>query len=152
MIQPDLVGRPRNDYPEDFENAWGKYPKRAGGNPKIKAYKAWQKRLKAGYTAKEMTAGVERYAEMCRATGKINTEFVMQAATFFGPDENFLEDYPLPTGRAQPPAWAKLPFDDNKLWDHAKEHGLPGPGSMTYPQYRRYLQACIEKRLEKLDG
>lgn len=39
-----------------------------------------------------MLDGVKRYAARVRATGNTGTQFVKQAATFFGPDRHF-EDY-----------------------------------------------------------
>lgn len=80
----------------EFENAMNCYPPRAGGNPKGRAWKAWQARLKSNCTAAEMTEGVKRYFDFCQATGKIGTEFVKQAATFFGPDEHFKELWTIP--------------------------------------------------------
>jgi hypothetical protein len=90
----------RGGYTPEFEEAWGFYPKRAGGNNKADAFKAWNARLKDGHTAEVMTAGVVRYATYCRAAGKQNTEFVKQASTFFGPSLHFTEPWPLPNSPA----------------------------------------------------
>jgi hypothetical protein len=38
-----------------------------------------------------MLAGVNRYAGYVRATGSAGTQYVKQAATFFGPDRHFEE-------------------------------------------------------------
>ncbi|ELY9614316.1 hypothetical protein ACEF96_004401 [Salmonella enterica] len=81
----------RQEYPPDFEQAWQAYPKRAGGNPKATAYKHWKARLADGVAAADLLAGVQRYAAFIRATGKTGTEYVKQAATFFGPDRHFEE-------------------------------------------------------------
>ena len=78
-------------YPVEFENTWQKYPKREGGNPKARAVKAWRARLKAGADSADIEAGVERYAKYLRAKGKEGTQYVMQAATFFGPDEHWTQ-------------------------------------------------------------
>jgi hypothetical protein len=43
-----------------------------------------------------MIEGTRRYAEFCKSTGKVGTEYVMQAATFFGPDQRYLEPWTLP--------------------------------------------------------
>lgn len=83
----------KQDYPDDFERAWGEYPKRSGDNPKRRALKAWGARRKQGHTPEVMIAGVRRYALWVKFTGKEGTELVKQAATFFGPDEFFLHDY-----------------------------------------------------------
>jgi hypothetical protein len=39
-------------------------PKRAGGNSKAAAWKAWKARIKDGVTTEAMLAGVNRYAVM----------------------------------------------------------------------------------------
>lgn len=83
----------RAPYPEEFEQAWGEYPKRHGDNPKNRAFKAWNARLREGHTATEMTEGVRRYAQWCEATGKVGEETVKQAATFFGRDKGFAEPW-----------------------------------------------------------
>jgi hypothetical protein len=54
-------------------------------------------RRKAGHSVEVIQAGVERYRSWCEATGKIGTETVKQAATFFGPDESFLQLWEIPT-------------------------------------------------------
>lgn len=81
---------------EQFEEAWRAYPKRAGGNSKRGALKAWNARLAAGDQAADLLAGTKRYAAFCAATGKVGTEFVKLAATFFGPDRHFAEVWALP--------------------------------------------------------
>jgi len=77
-------------------NILNQYPKRAGANPKKRALKSMNARLKEGSTITEFLGGVTRYHAFCKATGKLNTEFVMQAATFFGPDEHFKHDWSAP--------------------------------------------------------
>jgi hypothetical protein len=79
-----------------FSVAWQEYPKRAGGNSRSAAAKAYGARLKAGAVEEEMVAGVRRYAAFVRATGKEGTEYVKQAATFFGPDEHWKEAWDVP--------------------------------------------------------
>ena len=44
-----------------------------------------------------MLAGVKRYATYARTTGSIGTQFVKQAATFFGPDRHFEELWQAPS-------------------------------------------------------
>ncbi|EEZ6373836.1 TPA: helix-turn-helix domain-containing protein [Escherichia coli] len=82
----------RQEYSPEFEQAWQEYPKRAGGNSKSAAFKAWKARLREGIKPETMLDGVRRYAAWVRATGNTGTQFVKQAATFFGPDRHF-EDY-----------------------------------------------------------
>lgn len=89
-------------YTPEFEQAWLLYPKRAGGNSKADAFKAWAARLKAGATVEELTEGTERYAGFIRATGRENSEYVKQAATFYGPSAHYAEPWtpPPPPQRA----------------------------------------------------
>ncbi|GBE69461.1 TPA: hypothetical protein QCI21_003518 [Enterobacter roggenkampii] len=86
------------DYSPAFEEAWQAYPKRAGGNSKAAAWKAWKARIKDGVTTVAMLHGVNRYAEYVRATGSAGTQYVKQAATFFGPDRHFEESWQAPSG------------------------------------------------------
>lgn len=86
----------KQDYSPEFETAWKEYPKRAGGNSKSAAWKAWKARLKDGVKPEDMLAGVKRYAAYARATGSVGTQFVKQATTFFGPDRHFEEAWQAP--------------------------------------------------------
>jgi hypothetical protein len=79
-----------------FDAIWDAYPKRAGGNPKATALKAFSARLREGVNASDMLAGVERYARYVAATGKVGTEYVKQASTFFGPDRHWDESWDIP--------------------------------------------------------
>lgn len=88
----------KENYSNEFEQAWQAYPKRAGGNSKAAAWKAWKARIKDGVTTVAMLAGVNRYAAYVRATGSAGTQYVKQAATFFGPDRHFEESWQAPSG------------------------------------------------------
>lgn len=87
----------KENYSNEFEQAWQAYPKRAGGNSKAAAFKAWKARLKDGVKPEDMLAGVKRYAAYTRATGSVGTQFVKQATTFFGPDRHFEESWQAPS-------------------------------------------------------
>ena len=87
--------------PIEFDDLKAVYPKRAGGQPWPRALKACNARLTQGSTWSEMLEGARRYQRFCSETGKIGTEFVMQAATFFGPDKRFLEHWDLPSNKAE---------------------------------------------------
>lgn len=89
------------DYSPDFLEAWSQYPKRAGSNPKREANRHWLARIRDGTSPDSMLAGVMRYAEFCRLTGKTSTEYVMQAKRFFGPDEHFTNDWSVPNASNQ---------------------------------------------------
>jgi hypothetical protein len=96
------VSKQEGDYSAVFLEAWAKYPKRVGDNPKAAAWKAWRARLAQGASEDEMLAGVERYAAFVRATDREGTEFVKQAQTFFGPNLSFREAWVPPTGSTRP--------------------------------------------------
>ena len=86
----------RQEYSPEFEQAWQEYPKRAGGNSKSAAFKAWKARIREGIKPETMLDGVKRYAAWVRATGNTGTQFVKQAATFFGPDRHFDDTWQQP--------------------------------------------------------
>lgn len=90
----------KQDYSPEFEKAWQAYPKRAGGNSKAAAFKAWNARLKDGVKPEVMLAGVKRYAAYARATGSAETQYVKQAVSFFGPDRHFEESWQAPSAPA----------------------------------------------------
>lgn len=97
--------RPSSEYPADFLALWALYPKRHGGNSKREAFLAWRARLRAGVPAEVLHAGVERYAAFCAADGKVGTPYVMQASTFLGPGERYLEPWdvePAPKSDERP--------------------------------------------------
>lgn len=95
------TSRKKYIYTEDFLKAWEAYPPRLGDSTKTKAFEAWTARLNQGHTPEEIYAGVLRYAEFCEHTKKTNTEFVMDAKTFFGPGEHFKKSYAIPNGNGQ---------------------------------------------------
>lgn len=86
----------------EFEQVWTAYPKRAGGDPKRDALITFRARRKEGHTVEEMLQGTQRYAKFCEATGKLHTETVRMAKTFFGPSKHFLERYDLPAPSPRP--------------------------------------------------
>lgn len=101
-LTPDDPPKPKptaSSYPDDFEAAWLAYPKRAGGNPKKSAFKAWSARRKQGVSAETMQAGVERYAAYIQSKGDDRTEFVMQGQRFFGPNAEYENDWLPPAAR-----------------------------------------------------
>jgi hypothetical protein len=93
-----------------FDAVWQAYPKRAGGNPRAAAEKAYAARLRDGATPDSLLAGTRRYAAFIRATGKEGTEYVKQAASFFGPDGHWAEpwDAPAPAGTRKAAATTTL--------------------------------------------
>ena len=77
-------------YPPEFEAAWAAYPRRPG-NPKKPAYKAWSARRREGVLAEDLQRATECYRSHMEVERKINTEFVLQAKTFYGSSERWLE-------------------------------------------------------------
>ncbi len=77
------------------------YPKRSGSQPWGRADKAISARIKDGATWQAIADGIRRYAEFCRETDKIGTEFVMMAATFCGPDKHFDQPWDPPQNKAE---------------------------------------------------
>lgn len=96
------IAAARESDPAGFAECWAEYPKRAGGNSRSMAAKAYRARIIAGATAAELMAGTKRYAAFIRATGKEGTEYVKQAATFYGPGDHYLEPWTLPDADESP--------------------------------------------------
>lgn len=108
------VTKPANGspYSTEFEQAWKDYPLRPG-HSKAEAYKCWTARIAGGEKVQTMADGVRRYAAYCEAE-RTEARFVKHAATFFGPDRHFLNDW-TPSARVVPAAsrsaWNKAPVD-----------------------------------------
>lgn len=79
--------------PPGFAEAWKAYPKREGGDSRRDAVKAWSARLREGATPEALLDGVRRYHAHLTAKGKVGTEFVKRASTFFGPGQHYAEDF-----------------------------------------------------------
>lgn len=77
------------------------YPPRAGDQGWGRAQKAANARIAEGHSPTEFVEGAKRYAAFCKATGKLKTEYVKQAATFLGPDKPFLQPWTPPPPKAQ---------------------------------------------------
>jgi len=87
-----------------FPEAWLAYPKRAGSNSRADALKCWLARLRDGESPEAMLAGTRRFAHFSAATGKTGTEYVMQAAKFYGKSMHYREAWTLPVAASPPPA------------------------------------------------
>lgn len=137
---PDATTAP--DFHTEFdERIWPVYPKRSN-NPKKPARDKYAKLRKSGVEFEDLLQATKRYALFCKATGKTGTETVMQAQTFFGPNERWHDEFPIPK------VPLKLPADDNKLESFAREHGLqkPNRGHANYYQYREALKDEIAEK------
>jgi len=87
--------------PADFEEFKKIYPKRSGAQPWAKALRTISARLKEGVQWTDILDGVRRYAAYCAATDRIGTEFVLQAATFCGPEKHFTESWEPPATKSE---------------------------------------------------
>jgi len=136
----------RDEYPDWFEALWSVYPKRAGSNPKRKAYSAATTRaderdLSTGQSCafeviQVMIKGTMRYAKFCDATGKTGTEYVMQACRFFGPDKHYQNDWVIPASVTK----AKVPKDNDEMLTWAVKRGMRQPHQgESWNQYRAYV-------------
>ncbi len=108
-IEPTTVDSPKSTKrPRGWPSNWSdqkevmlegfksRYPKRSGAQPWKRAREAINARLKEGAEWSEILEGAERYAIHVRAIGKEHSPFVMQAATFCGPECHYLEDWGVP--------------------------------------------------------
>ncbi len=87
--------------PAEFEAFKKAFPKRAGAQPWTRALKTIRARLKEGDTWDVILAGARRYADYCDSVDRTGTEFVMQAATFCGPDKHYLEPWQPPATKSE---------------------------------------------------
>ncbi len=83
------------EYSDAFDHFWAIYPRRI---EKRKAFKAWNKQLKCGYTEQNMIDAARHYAQMCQQERR-DLSVIKHPATFLGPDKPFDEmiDSPIRT-------------------------------------------------------
>lgn len=98
-----------------FDRFWLVYPKRAGSNPKKLAQQAFRARITEGATVEEIMAGLARYTAYLAATGRVGSEYVMQAKRFVGNGCEFRGEWAVPTKQGGPKA-----FDYNDSTDKFK--------------------------------
>jgi|GEM_PF-4401779 len=87
--------------PPEFAELRAIYPKRAGADPTRRALSAINARLSEGHTWQEILDGARRYADYCRATQSVGTQYVKQLASFCGPEKFFLQPWNLPRTKAE---------------------------------------------------
>ncbi|EMJ7956540.1 TPA: helix-turn-helix domain-containing protein [Enterobacter chengduensis] len=97
------------EYSPEFEIAWAAYPRRAGGQDKAGAFKAWSARIREGVSIQVMLDGTRRYADFVVATGAAGTQYVKQAKTFYGPSNFFLEAWEKPEQQRTRPGGISVP-------------------------------------------
>ena len=110
-------GRKTHEYTAEFEEVWGGYPLRAGGNSKQKTYTAFRMRQLEGVPIKEMLEGTDRYRNYCARTDKIKTEYVMQGSRFFGSGREYENEWVVPKE-------AVTPKNNHEWLDKAQELGI----------------------------
>lgn len=76
--------RSNNIYASSFEEIWKIYPKK---KEKSASYKAYQARLKDGFTEEELFRATKAYVTECEKTGR----WVKTAKTFFGSNTPFID-------------------------------------------------------------
>src|SRR5699024_1435701 len=74
-----------NIYSPKFEALWKEYPRKVD---KGAAYKAYQARLKEGYTDEQLLKATKAYASYCRREQK-EEKYIKHGSTFYGPTRPF---------------------------------------------------------------
>jgi hypothetical protein len=92
-VDVDEVKEMASDEAAAFDAIWGRYPDRLGGNPKRRALNALRARIREGVETAGIIEGLDRYIKYLKANDRIGTEYVMQAATFLGPDRRWTEEW-----------------------------------------------------------
>jgi hypothetical protein len=98
-------------YPAPFEQAWAVYPDRDGSNPKVGAYSAFRSRVAGGAVPDQLVRAAEHYRQECQTRQREGTEFVMQAATFYGPSEPWREYLEPPKANGKRPDSGEIDVD-----------------------------------------
>ena len=125
-------------YTPEFLDCWCAYPNVAN-NSKHAAFRAFQQRVNEGVKWEYLLAQTKAYFEYCKATGCK----ILHASTFYGPDKRYEADFTIPTSVSK----LTLRRNNDDLIPFAKENKLPGPNlNEQWPQYRKRLEAEIEKR------
>lgn len=146
----------REPYSADFEQAWLAYPKRVGENNKRKAYRAFLATIRGGHSSADLIRAAEQYARVCRENGRAGTQYVKQAATFFGPDQPWADyldpensaNEKTPTGPATNDPGRGYPQQPKGDYEHEK---YSGPGrqrgeSLTAFSERRARENAARRR------
>ena len=92
----------------------------------------------------DMHDGLRRYKEFCKVTHRLPSEYVMQASRFFGPGEEYLNQW-LISAQAKQKA---LPTSDDDLAGFAVDNNLHAPGMAPQhlrnpSEYRKWIQERI---------
>lgn len=141
-----------------FDAVWSVYPKRhsASANPKGRARKAWNARRKEGVTATVLFDGTIRYESFVKATGKIGTEFTMQAATFFGPEKHYDQPWevsagsPQQIGRPVTTEGKTALLIDKLMTECVSKNNIPGRGEAEYLDRAKITAKYGEEKAAKI--
>lgn len=84
---------PKNPYSEEFEELWATYPSGSGGvKPNKKgAFHSFNARRNEGVEFSFLKTCVTNYRAKCDLEGKTGGNYVLNASTFFGPSQRYLE-------------------------------------------------------------
>jgi hypothetical protein len=93
LLEGEAAGHRTSSYPAEFEAIWAIYPQRQGGDSKADAFKKWQATVRRGASKETLQQAVIAYTEFLRKTRALGTEYVLRAATFFGPGEHWKRDW-----------------------------------------------------------
>jgi len=115
--------------PEELGEFRIAYPPRAGSQPWRRAIAQIRTRFHEGHTWAQLIDGAARYRRYCEFTRKVGTEYVMQVATFVGPDKHFLLDWEFPSS---PPE--KETADQKSLRRLIDRRGLIGLADFRLPR------------------
>ena len=130
----------RKEYHPEFEECWKLYPKRNGTNSKYKAESAWINRVKEAddKTAEMalMLEGARRYRVWCEATNKMNTEYVMQAARFFGRSKEYENSWDVPRE-------TKLPQTYNEWIEVGIDYHVMAKPGESMNEFQERVKAAI---------
>ena len=74
-------------FEEDFAEFWKAYPKRAGGNPRKTALKAYTARRKAGATHDAIMQALRAFTAEQQSMGKIGTVYIPMASSWLNREE-----------------------------------------------------------------
>jgi len=124
----------KNTYSPHFEIAWANYPRRVGNNSKQKASAAYEKRRQEGVMADELNFATTAYCTFCDATVE-DKKFVLMAATFFGCQRLYEQDWTVPDKTESMPK----SNDDLVSWSANKGFRTPRAGE-SWSEYRQAVQ------------
>lgn len=129
--QPKKSKTRRPEYPQWFSEIWEIFPPRLGSNDKRRAFQAVNARLTSGFTIDQLKDAALRYRAFAVHTNRINTEFTLQVATFFGPGDHINNPWSIPNATNQPSGRAGgrgLDADDTSWIDPLFESRSPEMG------------------------